>query len=94
MATVAALNAATKLDEILVRIDDAPLDGLGGLRIVATIVQSYPAPAKLVASLNLRPRHTGSHCGQPLPGESPESPAEYHPPFEPVKEGVLHGGHN
>jgi hypothetical protein len=94
MAAVAALNAATQLDQILVRIDDAPLDGLGGPRIVAAVVESHPASAKLVASLNLRPSHTGSHSGQPLPGESPESPAEYHPPFEPVKEGVLHGGHN
>jgi hypothetical protein len=38
MAAIAALNATTQLDEILVRIHDAPLDGLGGPRIVAAVV--------------------------------------------------------
>lgn len=78
MTAVPALDAAAQLDQIFVGIDDASLDRLGRLGIVATVVHRHPAPAKLVASLNLRPCHTGSHAvnlfrARPLPHIIPRS---------------------
>ncbi len=66
MLVVALLHPVAKLDEVFVRIDNAPFERLRGTCVVSAVVERYPAPAELFTSTNLWPGQTTAHAVKPL----------------------------